>query len=176
MDIVVLEGTRESEFEVPNDDRFLLRHAIFEEPLSSVPRRPTVSVPVTRSVADVIRAMNDNHVGCALVTRLGKLAGIFTERDVLRKVAGSGLDLGTTAVEQVMTPNPDSLPPTASIAYALRKMSEEGYRHVPLVSSDGSPVGVVAVRDIVAWMVQLFPEGVHNLPPVPGYPTEVDGG
>jgi CBS domain-containing protein len=176
MDIVVLEGTAQSEFEEPRDDKSVLRHAIFEEPLGSVPRRPTVTVPATGSIADACKAMNDNHVGCALIVRLGKLVGIFTERDVLRKVVGANLDLKTTAVEQVMTPDPDTLPTHASIAFALRKMSEEGYRHIPLVGDDGQPVGVVAVRDIVAWMASMFPEGVLNLPPEPGYPRSVEGG
>src|SRR5258706_12679634 len=109
MDIVVLEGTPESEFDEPHDDKSRLRHAIFEEQLGSVPRRPTVAVPATGSIADAVKAMNDHHVGCALVVRLGKLVGIFTERDVLRKVVGSNLDLKNTAVEQVMTGDPDSL-------------------------------------------------------------------
>ncbi len=175
-DFRVLEGGVASEFEeLAGEDREL-KHAIFNEPLGGVPRRPTLIVPATSSVADTIQAMNDQHVGCALVVKLGKLVGIFTERDVLRKVALSNLDLKRTSIEEVMTREPDSLPPTASIAYALRKMSEEGYRHIPLCDRDGRPVGVVAVRDIVGWMASMFPESVLNLPPEPGYPTSTDGG
>jgi CBS domain-containing protein len=82
----------------------------------------------------------------------------------------------TTPVSMVMTPDPDTLPANASIAFALRKMTMEGYRHIPLVNDDGSPAGVVAVRDIVAWLVGLLPEGVYNLPPEPGFPKNLDGG
>jgi CBS domain-containing protein len=120
--------------------------------------------------------MNGGHVGCALVVRDGKLVGIFTERDVLRKVAGAKLDLTATPVEQVMTPNPDTLPATASIAFALREMSVEGYRHIPLVNADGSPEGVVSVRDIVTWLVEFLPATVLNLPPSPAISTTLDGG
>ena len=175
-DFQVLDGGVASEFEEAAGGDHVLKHAIFNEPLGGVPRRPTLIVPATSSVGDAIQAMNDQHVGCALVVRLGKLVGIFTERDCLRKVAGSNLDLKRTSIEEVMTRDPDTLPPTASIAYALRKMSEEGYRHVPLCDKDGRPVGVVAVRDIVAWMAGMFPESVLNLPPEPGYPTTLDGG
>lgn len=174
--IGILEGTPASEFEEAYDDQRRLRGAIFAEPLGHVPRRPALTVPATTSIAETCRAMNEHHVGCALVVRGGKLVGIFTERDVLRKVVGASFDVRTTSVEQVMTANPETLPANASIAFALNRMSQAGYRHIPLVTDDGRPVGVVAVRDIVGWMCSLFPESVLNLPPQPGYPREVDGG
>src|SRR5687768_9657445 len=92
------EGKPESEFE-EGEDKWVLRHAIFMEPLGNVPRPPLVTVPVTGSIADAIRAMNDQHLGCALVVRLGKLVGILTERDLLRKVMGTALDITKTSVE-----------------------------------------------------------------------------
>jgi len=174
-DFTVLEGYAPSEFE-EIESEWELKHAIFEQPLAAVPRRATLVVSVASSVADVIRAMNEQHSGCALVVQGGRLAGIFTERDVLRKVAGSTIDVRKTSVADVMTSDPDTLPASASIAFALRKMMEEGYRHLPLVDASGCPEGVIAVRDIVAWMVSLFPETVQNLPPEPGYPRELDGG
>jgi CBS domain-containing protein len=132
-------------------------------------------VPATATVAEAMRLMNESHVGCAIIAQNGRLAGIFTERDVLRKVAGL-IDPQKTSVGKVMTTEPDTLPASASIAYALNKMSVEGYRHIPLVDAEHRPVGVVAVRDIVAWMCTLFPSSVLNLPPEPGYPKTVDGG
>ena len=164
-----------SEFEESYTDRREIRGAIFSESLGKVPRRPMLVVPATASVAEAMRLMNDAHVGCAIIVREGKLAGIFTERDVLRRVAGQ-IDPGHTTVDKVMTVDPDTLPASASIAYALNKMSVEGYRHIPLVDGEKRPVGVVAVRDIVAWMCSLFPSSVLNLPPEPGYPKTVDGG
>jgi CBS domain-containing protein len=165
-----------SEFEDSYEDQQLVRGAVFTEELGKVPRPPAVIVEVTASIADAIARMNGGHVGCALVVRDGKLVGIFTERDVLRKVAGAKLDLTATPVEQVMTPNPDTLPATASIAFALREMSVEGYRHIPLVNADGSPEGVVSVRDIVTWLVEFLPATVLNLPPSPAISTTLDGG
>jgi CBS domain-containing protein len=165
-----------SEFEEAWDDARTIRGAIFSEPLGSVPQRETLTVSPTTSVADVIRSMNEHHVGCALVVRGEELVGIFTERDVLRKVAGSSLDLARTPVTEVMTARPETLPADASIAYALRKMSLEGYRHIPIVDEHHRPRGVVAVRDIVAWMAEMFHQSVLNLPPEPGYPKTTDGG
>ncbi|HJZ88190.1 MAG TPA: CBS domain-containing protein [Polyangia bacterium] len=175
--ITVREGEVKSEFdEAYDDDQGAIRGAIFAEPLGKVPRRPTVTVQITVSAGEAVRVMNQEHVGCALVLANAKLVGIFTERDVLTKLAGRGLDLERTPIEQVMTAAPDTLPASASIAYALRKMTLEGYRHIPIVNPDGTPAGVVAVRDIVAWMVELFPESIYNLPPEPGFPRNLDGG
>ncbi|MFZ5470992.1 MAG: cyclic nucleotide-binding/CBS domain-containing protein [Myxococcota bacterium] len=171
-----VQGTRTpSEFDEAYDDARHIQGAVFSEPLGKVPRRPMVTVPVTATVAEAISAMNERHCGCTLVLREGRLAGIFTERDVLTKVAGRRLP-PTTRVEEVMTADPDTLPASASIAYALRHMSVEGYRHVPLVDDVGRPLGVVGVRDIVGWMVSLFPDSVLHLPPLPKIPVTPEGG
>lgn len=165
-----------SEFGEAYEDDREIRGAIFSEPLNKVPRRPTLTLERNATVAEAIRAMNERHVGVALVVHDQKLVGIFTERDVLRKVAGRPVDVDKTPVSKVMTVNPETLPEHASIAYALHHMSVEGYRHIPLLKEDRTPVGVVGVRDIVAWMVELFPESVLNLPPEPTAPKTVDGG
>src|SRR5579864_3653230 len=75
------------------DDERMIRGAIFAEPLNKVPRRPLVLVPITATVAQAIAAMNDKQGGCALIVRDGKLAGIFTERDVLQRVVGKQVPL-----------------------------------------------------------------------------------
>jgi predicted transcriptional regulator len=67
-------------------------------------------------------------------------------------------------VESVMTPDPETLPPTASVAFALNKMSVDGYRHIPIVDEDGRAIGVLSVKDIVHFVVEFFPEAVLNLP------------
>jgi CBS domain-containing protein len=165
-----------SEFEDSYDDDRTVRRNIFAEELGKVPRPAPIIIDVKTSIAEAIKKMNDGHTGCTLVVKDRKLAGIFTERDVLRKVAGTDLNVKTTPVEQVMTANPDTLPATASVAFALREMSVEGYRHIPLLNDDGSPAGVVGVRDIVTWLVEYFPASVLNLPPSPGVGKTMDGG
>ena len=66
-----------------------------------------------------------------------------------------------------MTRDPECLTPDDGIAYALNKMAVGGFRHIPLVDTQGSPQGIVAMRDIVEYLVDLFPQGVLNLPPSP---------
>lgn len=150
---------------------------IFKQRLGDIPQRELVTIESLASIQAAVTRMNEAHVGCVLVVEDDKLVGIFTERDVLTKVACSGIDPARTPVADVMTPDPDTLPASASIAFALQRMSVAGFRHIPLVEDDGAPVAVVSVRDIVEWMVELFPARLLNLPPEPqGYPRTVEGG
>ena len=95
------------------------------------------------------------------------MCGIFTERDVLTKVVGKPLDLDRTPVLALMTPDPEVLSPDDRVSFALNKMTVGGFRHVPLVDEQGRPAGVVSMRNIVDYMVELFRTEVLNLPPSP---------
>lgn len=166
-----------SEFDDAYEDQQRIRGAILETPISDLPLRDPILIDATASVADAVKSMNDHHTGCILVGRAGKLIGIFTERDVLTKDFFRA-DSHTVPVESVMTPKPETLEPEDSIAFALNKMSVGGYRHIPIVESDGKPVGVLSVRDIVDFLVDLFPSDVLNLPPSPknAITNSIDGG
>ena len=76
-----------------------------------------------------------------------------------------------------MTKNPETLPPTASVAFALNKMSVDGYRHIPITDDQGKAIGVLSVKDIVRFLVEFFPEAVLNLPSDPdkAIPKTEDG-
>jgi len=95
----------------------------------------------------------------------GRLVGIFTERDVLNRVVGRGLDADTTALRVVMTPRPEALTARDRVAYAIHCMSVAGYRTIPLVDAAERPIGIVTVSDVIRWLASLFPEAVLNLPP-----------
>jgi CBS domain-containing protein len=111
--------------------------------------------------------MNQNGTGCVLVEVAHRLVGIFTERDVLKKIVGSAVDLDRTTVERVMTHDPECLSPDARAAYALNKMSVGGFRHIPLVDDAGRPVGVVSMRNVLDYIADLLQSEVLNLPPEP---------
>ncbi len=149
---------------------------ILECALRDVPRRKSVQVQPDAKIAEVIAVMNEGSCGCALVVQDDLLIGIFTERDVLTKVAGSGAQTQTTAVRDLMTTSPDTLPEDATVAFALNRMSVEGYRHIPILDEDGKPVGVVGMRDIINWMVETYPDRILNVPPVPSsFPSKAEG-
>jgi CBS domain-containing protein len=142
--------------------------AILHQPISALATlKPAVSVPPTATVRQAIARMNQHSAGCVLVEDQGRLVGIFTERDVLTKIVGSGVDIDHTTVETVMTRDPEALRPDDRVTYALNKMSVGGFRHIPLVDDHGHPVGVVSMRNVVDYMVDLFRTEVLNLPPQP---------
>jgi CBS domain-containing protein len=166
-----------SEFDDAYDDVVRDWDSVLETPVSEVMARDPIVVDAGATVVTAVNVMNERRTGCVLVQRDGKLVGIFTERDVLRKVIFRANNQAWT-VESVMTADPETLPETASVAYALNKMSVDGYRHIPIVDAAGRAVGVVSVKDIVHLVVEWFPAGVLNLPSSPDkamYKTE-DGG
>jgi CBS domain-containing protein len=141
---------------------------IMSRPIRTLPTlKPAITLPQRVTVREAVDRMNEGRVGCVLVEDKGQLVGVFTERDVLTRVATRGFDLDRTTLEKVMTPDPESLTPDDGIAYALNKMSVGGFRHIPLVDEHGRPSGVVAMRNIVDYLVDLFPDKVLNLPPSP---------
>jgi CBS domain-containing protein len=95
-----------------------------------------------------------------------KVAGIFTERDVMTRVVEQKV-AAATPVEKVMTTNPTTLKLTDSVADAIRLMSQGHYRHLPLVDDDGGLVGVLSVRDLITYLAEHYPHQVFNLPPDP---------
>ena len=165
MDDHILEGDEAYAESFKPASGKVLDHRTFRKPIRSIGLRSAVILPYETSVAEAIGAMRTAKVGSALVTDPhGMLAGIFTERDVLNKLALGEIDARTTKLGAVMHVHPDALTPDDPIGYALRIMSHGGFRHVPLVDHDGRPVGVVSVRDIVDHIADLFPDEILTLP------------
>ncbi|MGE0118845.1 MAG: CBS domain-containing protein [Dongiaceae bacterium] len=105
-----------------------------------------LTLPRTASVRDAARVMRERHVGSVLIAATDRLEGIFTERDMVFRVVAEGRDPDATALADVMTADPDVLPPQASALDALRRMQDGGYRHLPIVDR-GRLVGIVSRRD-----------------------------
>ncbi len=126
------------------------------------PSQPLI-VQRGQPVADAVKLMREKKVGCVLVCEQRRIVGIFTERDLLRRVLAQGLPV-TTPIEECMTPDPVSVHPKDSISCAIRYMQKGGYRHLPVVIDD-KPVGILSVKRIVHYLVEHFPTMVYNLPP-----------
>ncbi len=147
----------------------ILDARLFREPIKILRRRAGhVAVPLGTSVGEAARIMRVHRIGCVLVEDHGKLVGIFTERDILTKLVGTGYDPARVQVDGVMTRNPETLSPEDPIAFALHLMSVGGFRHVPLVDADGRPVDILSIKDIVDYVVEHFPQEILNIPPEPG--------
>ncbi|MCB0335261.1 MAG: CBS domain-containing protein [Bdellovibrionales bacterium] len=113
-----------------------------------------LTVEATTSLAEVLRVLQSNKVGCVIVTDPdGKLDGIFSERDWILKVAELDVDIERTPVSEVMTRKPVSESMNSTIAFALSLMSQGGFRHLPIVDQEHIPIGIVSVKDVVDHMV-----------------------
>lgn len=104
------------------------------------------------SVAEAAARMVKANVGSAIVMQGRFLAGILTERDVLRSAA-AGEDLRSARVSDWMTPDPQSASPDTTVEEAADLMLKHGFRHLPVV--DGRVVcGVVSLRDLFATRIR----------------------
>ena len=143
-----------------------IRGAFLNDTIAALEPAEPICLGETATVAEAIaRMLERRQAGVLIVDATGRLAGIFTERDVLTRVAGAGRDVARTVLHDVMTPNPEALSAADRIAYAVHSMSVAGYRTVPLIDADRRPVGVVTVSDVIRWLAHLYPEAVLNLPP-----------
>jgi CBS domain-containing protein len=110
--------------------------------------RRVYSVEATRTVLEAARFMMEHNIGALPVMRDGGLVGILSERDIMNRVVAVGRTPGTTAVSEVMTANPRSVPADESIDECLFIMREFGFRHLPIV--DGKELkGLVSLRDLL---------------------------
>jgi CBS domain-containing protein len=104
-----------------------------------------LTLPPTATVQEACKHMHARKIGAVLVTNpRGELVGIFTGRDAVR-VLSQGKD-AATPLKQVMTKNPEHLPPRHTAIHALRLMRDGGFRHVPVVH-EGVVIGIVSRGD-----------------------------
>jgi CBS domain-containing protein len=105
-----------------------------------------LTLPPTATVQEACTCMHQRRVGAVLVTNSNnELVGIFTGRDAVRILAEGKLP-HATPLKQVMTANPECLPPRHTAIHALRLMRDGGFRHVPVVE-DGTVIGIVSRGD-----------------------------
>ena len=117
-----------------------------------------LSVETSASITEVAQRMVDRNVGAVLVLGDGRLAGILTERDVLRAVARGLSD--ATRVGDCMTAHPETIAPDDTTEHAAVLMLHGGFRHLPVVEGDDL-VGVISIRDLVPLLLEdTAPRGV----------------
>ena len=112
------------------------------------------TIPSTVTVAEAVQEMNARKVGSVLVLNGQRLAGIFTERDVLRRVVGADLDPRFTPITKVMTSEVLTIEPTATVQQVMDIFTERRCRHLP-VMVDGRLVGVISIGDVSRWVANL---------------------
>jgi len=121
-----------------------LQRVLAEEPVSEVPSKPFAQVEADACVGDAVKVLHDAQVSSLLVMENGKLVGIFTERDVLESVAERFSRVASASVREVMTCDPTVVYECDPVGTALEAVAVAGHRHVPVLSLDGTPIGVIS--------------------------------
>lgn len=131
-----------------------VERCLMEDTVSTVGCHEPVVIRDDASVQEAIALLLDRNVGALLVVdSVGKLRGILSERDLLKKIAGVRDDYARLPVHVFMTPRPESVSADDTLVFALNKMDGGGYRHVPIVKN-GKPVGIISVRDMLKHLTQ----------------------
>ena len=142
-----------------------LGEVILTAPIRELDPPVATVVPESATIENVIQTMLERGLGAVLVQREGRIVGIFTERDVLRRVVSVAVNR-ERLVSEVMTPDPETLRPDDGIAFALNRMIVGGFRHIPILDDKGG-AAMLSQRDVVAFIVSRIPKRVLNLPPEP---------
>ena len=126
--------------------------ANLDELVGKIPR--VVNVTSDVSVRDAAKAMAEANVGCAAIVDDGTLVGLFTERDVLKRVLLNDLHTDEVKVSEVMTTEIVSGSPKMTSRDARLLLKKHHIRHLPVLTDDGDLVGVLSIRDLVLDEVQ----------------------
>ena len=113
-----------------------------------IKNQDVLRVEGSQAVLDVAKAMVSRNIGAVPVLRNGVLVGIFSERDLMKRVVAEGRDPRSTRVEEVMTQEPLSVTPQETLETCMHLMRRHGFRHL-LICEDKQLVGLVSLRDIL---------------------------
>ena len=110
--------------------------------------RELYHVQTQQNVIEAAQMMVQRNIGAAPVLREGRLAGIFSERDLMKHIIVEGRDPRATCVGDIMTTNPVVVAPSTDLESCLLLMREHGFRHLPICDGDRL-VGIVSLRDLL---------------------------
>ena len=140
---------------------------VFDEPIKVLCKTPAITVPRTTTIGEAVKLMQERKKGALLVVENSKLVGIFTERDFLKKVGVEADKWKSRPVEDLMTPNPESLTLNDEVKFVINRMHVGGYRHVPIVNEQGEPLHLISLRDMLGFLLDHFPKLLTNISPRP---------
>jgi CBS domain-containing protein len=120
------------------------------------------TVPSSVTVSDAVKEMNRHKVGSVLVMTGAKLAGIFTERDVLTRVVAANLNPLTTPISKVMSESVLTVGPETTVQQIMDLFAEKRCRHVPVVA-DGNLLGLISIGDVSRWVANAHRAEAESL-------------
>jgi CBS domain-containing protein len=108
----------------------------------------TYEAEMGQTVLETVRAMVERNIGAVPVLHNGKLMGIFSERDLMKRVVAEGCDPRSTCLAEVMTEDPLTVNMQEDLETCMALMRRHSFRHLP-VCQEGQLIGMVSLRDIL---------------------------
>lgn len=121
------------------------------------------SIGKEATVLDAALLMNDHKIGALVVTEAGQVVGMFTERDVLRRVVAERRDPAQTTIGEVMTADVVCSTAETTIDEARHVMKTRRIRHLPVVDDEVGLLGMVSIGDLNAWQLDGQERTIHSL-------------
>lgn len=122
--------------------------------LDSKPALEVISISESASVSDAAALLSEKRIGCIVVTNAsGKLAGILSERDIVRKLGSNGASCLREHVSDLMTRKVETGTPDDDSLSILERMTTGRFRHMP-VMEDGELIGLISIGDVVATRIR----------------------
>jgi CBS domain-containing protein len=123
--------------------------------IGSIMSRDLVTVDTSQSIYETIETMIKEDTGCVIVLSGSEPKGIFTERDVLKRVAVKNIDTRKTPIQEVMTSDLVTAPHSALIGEVLADMYKGDFRNMPILGERGDLVGIVSMGDVLQYAKAL---------------------
>jgi CBS domain-containing protein len=133
-----------------------LEEALVEQEIGTIRHTPFTTIAPDLPVHEAVVRLADLHVACLLVAENDRLQGVFSERDVLNKVALNYDEVRDRPVRDVMTDHPIYVHETDSAITSLSVMAVCGYRHVPVLDLDEKLTGIVSPQRLVEFLQNYF--------------------
>lgn len=122
------------------------------------------AIGLDATLAEAAERMAARNIGSVIVTSDdGTLAGLLTERDIVREIASSGPSALEMAVSVAMLRDPTTCDPTTGTDHLMRVMTEQRVRHIPVVDGTWHLVGVVSIGDVVKWQLEELTNEAEQL-------------
>lgn len=146
-----------------------------EKKIEEIVNPKLVQAPPSTTVADAVKLMQAAKSSYIVVANQKRVAGLFTETDLIRKVLEKESDW-SRPVRDFMNPNPVVLTMKDSVGAAIDLMGREYVYYIPLVDEKKELVNVISVRTLIRFLAGFYPAEVYNLPPRPDQVLETPEG
>jgi len=135
-----------------------------------IKNQDTYQAELSHTVLEAVQAMVERNIGAVPVLHNDKLVGIFSERDLMRRVVAEGRDPGSTCLAEVMTDDPLTISMNEELGNCMLLMRRHNFRHLP-VCHEGHLIGMISLRDILLHdldakddEVRMMRAYIHSMP------------